>query len=177
MVTNADLTSDVVSPDLAAALRATYALPWSGIHGTRHWLRVRENGLRLAPLTGADPVVVELFAVIHDIKRHNDGYDPQHGARAAVWARATRALLPIDAHGLELLIYACEAHTRGLTGADITVQTCWDADRLDLYRVGIMPKPARLCTDAARMPESLEWAVRRSRGEPRPLTHISRHLD
>jgi uncharacterized protein len=166
MVTNADLTSDVVTPALVAALRATYALSWSGIHGARHWLRVRENGLRLTPLTGADPVVVELFAVIHDIKRQNDGYDPRHGARAAKWVQATRPLLPIDAGRLEVLMYACEAHTRGLTQAEITVQTCWDADRLDLYRVGIMPQPARLCTDAARIPAVLKWAVARSSEEP-----------
>jgi hypothetical protein len=33
---------------------------------------------------------------------------------------------------------------------DITVQTCWDADRLDLPRVGIQPLPQFLCTEAAK---------------------------
>jgi uncharacterized protein len=165
MATHADFISAVISPALVDALRAIYTLPWCGTHGAPHWLRVRDNGLRLAALTGADPVVVELFAVIHDIKRQNEGRDPQHGPRAAEWARTeARGLLLLDARGLELLTFACAAHTRGLTEADITVQTCWDADRLDLYRVGTMPDPARLCTEAARREEILTWAVERSRG-------------
>jgi uncharacterized protein len=49
-----------------------------------------------------------------------------------------------------------------LIDADITIQTCWDADRLDLGRVGTTPDPARLCTAAARDPEMLRWADRRS---------------
>jgi uncharacterized protein len=45
---------------------------------------------------------------------------------------------------------ACRLHTDGHTEGDPTLQACWDADRLDLGRVGITPKPHRLCTDAAR---------------------------
>lgn len=48
---------------------------------------------------------------------------------------------------------------------DPTIATCWDADRLDLLRVGIRPDPARLVTEAARDPEVLEWAMARS-GRP-----------
>ncbi len=167
MPRNSDFISEPVSPALVAALRATYALPWCGTHGAPHWLRVRENGLQLAKLTGADPVVVELFAVIHDIKRVNEGHDPGHGPRSAAWAQtAVRALLPLDAHALDKLAYACATHTHGLTEAEVTVQTCWDADRLDLYRVGIMPDPARLCTKAARSPEILRSAVDRSTMPP-----------
>jgi uncharacterized protein len=40
----------------------------------------------------------------------------------------------------------------------VTIQTCWDADRLDLGRVGVTPHPSRLCTEVARRPEILEWA-------------------
>ena len=62
-----------------------------------------------------------------------------------------------------LLEDACARHTDGLTEADITVQTCWDADRLDLGRVGIEPQRKYLCTDAAKDREILAWAYRRSR--------------
>jgi uncharacterized protein len=44
----------------------------------------------------------------------------------------------------------------------MTVLTCWDADRLDLGRVGIKPNPHRLCTAAARDPMMIEWAYKRS---------------
>jgi hypothetical protein len=45
-----------------------------------------------------------------------------------------------------------------LPKADITVQTCWDADRLELGRVGTMPKAEYLCTDAGKDLEMIEWA-------------------
>lgn len=54
-----------------------------GIHGVSHWSRVRSNGLRLAKLNGADPVVIEYFALLHDSQRLNDSNDPEHGMRAA----------------------------------------------------------------------------------------------
>src|SRR6202035_2028278 len=59
---------------------------------------------------------------------------------------------------LRLLHRACAGHTHERTHADITVQTCWDADRLDLGRVGIKPHPSRLCTEMAKRPRTIEWA-------------------
>ena len=45
---------------------------------------------------------------------------------------------------MELLTEALKYHSDGYTRAIITVQVCWDADRLDLGRVGIKPAPHRL---------------------------------
>lgn len=153
----------MIDQDLINAIRSQFALEWDGIHGAPHWARVRENGLRLAELTGAKRSVVELFAFLHDSHRLNDFYDPEHGARAALFARSlaekTLDLAPAD---LELLETACHGHSDGQTYGDITVLTCWDADRLDLGRVGVRPHPDRLCTDAARNKDILEWAYQRS---------------
>lgn len=157
------LTSATITPELIAALKATQPLHWDGIHGVGHWQRVRENGLRLASMNGADTAIVELFAFIHDIKRLNDGHDPQHGQRAAEFARGLRrTLIHLGNDRFELLAYACAHHTEGMTEAELTIRTCWDADRLDLGRVGITPDPRRLCTRAARDPAVLRWAIRRS---------------
>ncbi len=60
------------------------------------------------------------------------------------------------------LLTACTLHTVGREHPDITVQTCWDADRLDLMRVGIRPHPKYLNTLAAQQPDMIEWAVDRS---------------
>ena len=57
-----------------------------------------------------------------------------------------------------MLYEACARHTDGLTDGDVTIQTCWDADRLDLGRVGKTPNPRRLCTAAAIRPDILKWA-------------------
>jgi uncharacterized protein len=149
---------------LIAAIREQYLLEWDGIHGQEHWERVRENGLRLAKRTGARADVVELFAYFHDACRHNNEHDPQHGPRGAELARRlVGSAFELDPAGLDLLAEACIGHTRGETVAEITVATCWDADRLDLGRVGKKPLAERLCTDAARDPELIRWAYERSR--------------
>jgi uncharacterized protein len=149
----------LISQELFRHVQTQYTLSPTGIHGPAHWQRVCANGLRLAAVTGAAPEVVELFAYFHDACRQNDGRDPEHGPRAAVLVRSLQgALLYLREHDLEQLTYACEYHTRGLIEADVTVQTCWDADRLDLGRIGIRPRPECLCTAAARDPAVIEWA-------------------
>ena len=154
----------MISKDLMSVIEQGYALRLDGIHGSAHWARVRNNGLRLARETGANPQIVELFAFLHDSQRLNDGHDPQHGARAARFAASLRSShLDLSDGDFELLRFACEFHTDGLTEADVTVQTCWDADRLDLGRIGIAPDPHRLCTCAAKEPATIEWAVTQSR--------------
>lgn len=136
-----------------------YALPWGGTHGVAHWARVFENGLRLAQITGANLTVVQLFAVLHDSRRVNEGTDDGHGRRGAELAARFRGdLFDLPEEDFQLLHNACAYHTDGLVDGDITVQTCWDADRLDLGRVGIGPEPSRLCTKAAKRSDILNWA-------------------
>jgi len=152
-----------VVEDLIEAVQKEFALSLDGIHGASHWARVCENGLRLAELTGANQEVVELFAFLHDSKRVNNGIDPGHGRRAAEFMGTLRGLLVnLSDEDFEHLVYACEHHSEGLTQANVTVQTCWDADRLDLGRIGIRPKARCLCTSAARQPSMIEWAFLRS---------------
>ena len=141
------------------AILEEYVLPWDGDHGIAHWARVLENGLRLAEETGADIEVVQLFAILHDSQRINEGGDPKHGPRAAAYTLELRGLVfDLPDPGFRLLHRACAGHTHERTHPDITIQTCWDADRLDLGRVGITPHPSRLCTDAAKRPETIKWA-------------------
>ena len=162
-----------VRATLIEHVRASYALEWDGIHGIRHWERVRDIGARLAPLTGADPVVVEYFAALHDSCRLNDNHDPQHGPRAAELVRRLDAThLPLDAAQIELLAEACRIHTSHGRADDPTIGTCLDSDRLDLLRVGIFPDPRYLSTEAARASEMIEWATRGGRGYRRRAQEI-----
>ena len=78
------------------------------------------------------------------------------GADLAGALRASLFDLPDDK--FELLHRACAGHTHERTHPDITIQTCWDSDRLDLGRVGIVPHPSRLCTDVAKSKEMIQWA-------------------
>lgn len=128
-----------------------------------HWARVLENGRRLAAASGARVKVVELFAVFHDARRVNENRDPDHGRRGARLATELRGThFELDDEDHALLIRACEAHTDSLIETDPTIQTCWDADRLDLGRVGIRPAPRFLGTPLARTPGVIAWAWARS---------------
>lgn len=59
---------------------------------------------------------------------------------------------------MDLLAFACEEHTNGGISPDPTVGVCWDADRLNLWRVGIRPNPRFRSTEAARSEERIAWA-------------------
>lgn len=153
------------SEALLQYLKQVYVLDWQrGIHGFAHWHRVLQNGLLLAKRNGANQRVVTLFAFLHDIQREDDGYDLEHGERAKNLILST--IQPTHLHlppaELELLTYACEFHTHGYTEGDVTVRTCWDADRLDLGRVGIVPDPKYLCTAEAKEEKILLEAYQRS---------------
>ena len=153
----------LISKRLISFARREFRLDWEGIHGAPHWSRVRHNGLMLAELTGANYRVVEYFAFIHDLGRLNDNHDPEHGYRAALIAEKIAGdVIEVSQVELALLMEACQGHSDGHQVADVTVMTCWDADRLDLGRVGIRPDPGRLCTTQAQDAAFLQEAYRRS---------------
>lgn len=155
----------VLTPALIDRLRAAYRLDWNGAHGAAHWARVRVNGLRLALHNGADTRVVEYFAFLHDACRENEGRDPEHGARAAALAHALRRThIALDDEAFGLLVSALEGHTHGVGHDNLTVCTCWDADRLDLPRVLIDVDPQRLCTHEARDPAMIGRAREAAQG-------------
>jgi uncharacterized protein len=139
---------------------------------------VRENGLRIAAgLSGVNSGVVELFAVLHDARRENEGIDRGHGRRGADLARELRgSLIELSDEAFVLLVTACSYHTDGRTDGDITVQTCWDADRLDLGRVGIRLDARHLCTAAAKDPALIAWADSRARRRVLPRFAVEEWL-
>jgi uncharacterized protein len=149
--------------ELVRAIKGQYVLDWEGIHGISHWARVWENGMRVVAETGADKRIVGYFALFHDARRFNEGRDPDHGRRGADLATQWRGdLFDLEDKAFAALCYACVHHTDGCTEGEVSVQACWDADRLDLLRVGIRPAANRLCTDAART--CMVWANERARG-------------
>lgn len=137
---------------VARVVLVEYRLSMEGIHGPSHWLRVRANGLALAERTpGADPLVVETFALLHDAKRQDDWTDIGHGERAGDFARRLHddGLLPLASDQLEALAEACAWHEHGRVSTEPTVGCCWDADRLDLSRLQRRPRAPLLSTAAA----------------------------
>ena len=106
----------------------------STIHGLSHWRQVEFNGL--------------LLALFHDCKREDDGYDGEHGERSAAFAKECfeKGLLEITQEQFDQLYHACFYHTKEHQTDDPTINTCYDADRLDLGRVGMSLNPKKMAT-------------------------------
>lgn len=148
--------------ELLAEIKSRYRLNWYGTHGIIHWSRVYENGIKLSTQSGVNPKVVQLFSIFHDSRRKNEHTDPNHGNRGAQLAIEFRDQLPITDDEFQLLVTACSLHTDADNHHNITVQACFDSDRLDLGRTGNYPDPRLLCTGMAKQTETIEWAYERS---------------
>lgn len=146
-------TETVHEPALLSAVLKRSTCAHSPMHGVEHWKRVASNGVRIARDTpGANARVVAAFGILHDSLRRSDRHDPDHGLRASLLARRLRdeGILGLDDTSMDLLCHALEHHDRGTTSSDPTVGCAWDADRLELSRVGIAPIESLLSTEAAR---------------------------
>ena len=75
--------------------------------------------------------------MFHDSMRFNDDHDPDHGLRGGFLACCLNAeVIGLSEERLDLLNTACRDHSGGLTTDEPTIGSCWDADRLDLVRLG-----------------------------------------
>ena len=119
----------------------------SQLHGISNWDRVYAYGKQLVT-PGVDPLVVALFAYLHDSCRTSDGYDTSHGPRAAEWIDSLRGsyLKSLSDEQTELLKEACRLHTTTHKTGNPTIDACFDADRLDLWRADITPDPEKMAT-------------------------------
>jgi uncharacterized protein len=139
-------------PALWKAASDQFPLSALSVHGPAHWRRVERNGLLLATKTGADETVVRLFALFHDSQRHNENHDPRHGRRGATLAAKMRGkFFELDDDSFATLVYACTWHTDERQNDDPTIGSCFDADRLDLGRVGIIPDADHMSTTFGRI--------------------------
>jgi len=154
----AESPPSVITLELIARIKAQYRLDWYGVHGIRHWHRVYQNGMKLAEQEGVNVKVVMLFAILHDSCRKNENRDADHGRRGAELTIKLREYCPLGDAEFGLLTTACELHTGTPNHTNLTIAACFDADRSDLYRVGITPDPERLCTPIAKTQDFIEWA-------------------
>ena len=121
----------------------------SVIHGLQHWQHVELFGVLMCRLSeNADEDVIRWFAYLHDCKRTNDGHDQDHGKKAADYISEIRNtyLSDLTDSQIQILKTACELHTTTHKTDDPTVNICFDADRLDLLRVGTIIDPTRLAS-------------------------------
>ena len=132
------------------------------VHGLQHWQKVERNGLYLAQKEGGDRHVISLFALFHDSQRLNEFKDPDHGIRGAKLAEEfyDAGRLGINSEQFTLLTEACRDHTKVVFHDDVTIQCCWDGDRLDLRRVSIIPEAVFLNTKKAKhIAEAMDYSL------------------
>lgn len=125
----------------------------SALHGPEHWHSVAAAAVRLLHAgERADRPLALLFALLHDARRLDDGTDHEHGPRAAdlLHELLERGLLDMPELRATRLDDALRAHARGAVSEDPTIALCWDADRLDIGRVGYALDPALFSTATGR---------------------------
>lgn len=156
------MSAEIVKQALAL-VTPQFRLPINhGWHGIQHWTRVWHNARFLCAELGLDPTVPCWFAYLHDSQRFNENADSGHGFRARNkiidWVNAGQIKMPgLD---LDLLLEAVERHSDGTQKAHPIVQVCWDADRLDLWRVHIKPDPRKMCTEPAKRLEVIKACMK-----------------
>lgn len=169
-IVNIEDIYEIIPKKTVLALSKNFYLDLNDIHGVNHWLRVLTNGLIIAD--AGEKVhrdVLIAFAFVHDAFRTTDDYDPLHGSRAydALHDYLNKNL-NLDDHKIQLLAFACKYHSEGYNANNInfdsfpeevtirnttdanTIGACWDADRLDLLRVGVFPDEMYLTTNTAK---------------------------
>lgn len=116
-------------------------------HGVDHWDRVAIFG-RMLFVDGVDMEVVMAFAYLHDSERINNDIDENHGERASKLIDAIRytELNELNDEQISILKRACKLHNKELRTGNLTIDVCFDADRMDLIRVGITPSSNRMAT-------------------------------
>lgn len=117
-------------------------LSGSDLHGEIHWRAVAATGLRLRSFhSSVSPRLLLAFGMLHDCRREDEGWDPDHGLRAADVVLRSRALPKLlDPEEVRCLAEACLLHEKGKTERDdLRVGLCWDSDRYNLLRLDILP--------------------------------------
>jgi len=154
--------SDINLEALLDAVFAGSTRRRSPLHGEGHWLRVGKMGYEIAKRSqGYDACILFLFCLLHDTQRQSEGRDPDHGLRAAQFAeRLQGTAFTLSNAQLETLIYALTYHNKGKKSDDITIGLCWDADRLNLWRVGIKPSAKYLSTEPAKTRKMIMLGMR-----------------
>ena len=138
--------------NLIEHVRNQFKIDWHGLHGANHWARVFHHGKYIAQRREADLLVVELFAFLHDSCRFDEGRDLKHGERGAEFAYGMNgSLFHLSSNQLDDLCFAIRHHSGGDVSTNATIQTCWDSDRLDLGRVGVVPSSKFISSVASEM--------------------------
>lgn len=154
----------------------------SQLHGPAHWARVQRFGTLLAEREGLPAEarrVVDVFAWTHDLAREDDLAGRGHALAGAEYLdEVVPVVFPeLAAAEVEVVRIAIRHHSDGLTAQQAreaglfsglplpseavaaAVGVAWDADRLDLMRLRVLPRPELMSTSSWREVQHLAAEV------------------
>lgn len=135
-------------------------IPIDSIHGYNHWKNVEKIGHYIADRNGADKKIISAFAFLHDIGKTVQFAEPGHGEKSVKIIKEIfkKEYLELNDEQYVKLLEAVSKHDKSdAKSDDITIQTCWDADRLDLPRVYILPDKNLLYTEVGKSEETFDY--------------------
>lgn len=135
---------NIIPTDFIKDIYDQFHLKKSEIHGVNHWSRVYYYGRELSLLHNIDLEIISYFSIIHDCKRLLEHDEADHGINAAIFFDSISDTLNIKEKNKEFIKTACDIHNNGAISDIPEIAVCLDADRLDLFRVGIHPFNAYL---------------------------------
>jgi len=127
--------------DVYAEAQERFSLLNDLAHGWEHVQRVYRLALHIAQQEGADPFIVGVAALLHDLGRLTHDETRHHADLSVIHARdlLTRHQVPPDKQ--EAILHAIDAHSfsKGLQPRTLEPRIVRDADRLDsLGAIGIL---------------------------------------
>lgn len=150
-----------------------FSLGPDSYHGLAHWKRVLDNGMYLTSRLNLNTDFIHHFAWLHDCCRENESFDPDHGDRAAVFAKTLyKKEIQLKQELFDKLLFALENHNRGMVSDDLQIGVCWDADRLELGRVGIYPDSKYMSTPLGKKEGLIDLCYERSIGYDRSFEKL-----
>jgi uncharacterized protein len=138
--------SPAVTPALAAAIRKEAQAFFRGARGSHDWdhtERVLRLSLRIGRKEKADPGILELAALLHDIGREEEDRSHGricHGRSGAAQARGILTRHGCDPSTIRAVVHCIRAHRfrRGAKPRTLEARVLFDADKLDsIGAVGI----------------------------------------
>lgn len=121
----------------------------TNIHGISHLRRVAYLSGRYAYILKINLNDAVIAGYLHDCARENDSNGNSHAYESAYLAKGIiQGNLPVT--NINKIFYTIYHHADGITTKDPFMGCIWDADRLNLLRIGIIPNEKLLSTQLAK---------------------------
>lgn len=149
---------EIIPVEVMKQVMNEFHLKNSVIHGISHWSRVFYYGATLSKIHNIDLEIIAYFSIFHDSKRMLEDDEPEHGPSAAEFFKKLDSIIFIKPENKEIIYEACRTHNL-VDSTDIKeIGVCYDADRLDLWRVSLEPSDKYLHFDISKQNETKDSA-------------------